>query len=166
MIVAIDVLYSNGMSHVAALAFNDWNSEEVKSRYSLSVECYSEYIAGQFYLREMRPILAILEQLTDEVEILVIDGYCYLDASERKGLGAHLYGAIDEKCPIIGVAKNPYQGSPHAVHLLRGESKKPLFITAVGISQQKASEYIAQMAGSFRIPTLLKEVDAMSREHR
>ena len=46
----------------------------------------------------------------------------------------------------------------------RGESKNPLFITAEGIEVNEEAELIQNMHGVFRIPTLLKAVDQLSRE--
>ena len=49
------------------------------------------------------------------------------------------------------------------IEVLRGESKKPLYITAKGIDLHKAAEFIQKMHGDFRIPTLLKLVDSLGR---
>jgi deoxyribonuclease V len=67
---------------------------------------------------------------------------------------------------IIGVAKNRYRDSAHAFELLRGESKRPLFITAIGIDYEGAALHVASMAGDSRIPTLLHAVDRLSRGAR
>jgi deoxyribonuclease V len=47
---------------------------------------------------------------------------------------------------------------------LPGRSSRPLFITAAGISAQKAAEHIRSMHGLNRIPTLLKRVDSLCRQ--
>lgn len=51
----------------------------------------------------------------------------------------------------------------HVQSILRGESKNPLFISAVGLPLPQAAAQIAQMEGTYRIPTLLKRVDSESR---
>jgi len=73
-------------------------------------------------LRELKPILSILDQLPN-IDTYVIDGYCYLDESGKKGLGAYLHEEIDSRCGVIGVAKNPYKGSSHAAKLYRGRAR-------------------------------------------
>ena len=48
--------------------------------------------------------------------------------------------------------------------IVRGESKNPLFITSEGIAVDEAAKLIQSMHGEFRIPTMLKLVDQLSRE--
>ena len=48
--------------------------------------------------------------------------------------------------------------------LLRGESVKPLYITAKGMSLDEAKKVVASMHGKYRFPTLLKEVDSVARK--
>ncbi len=48
--------------------------------------------------------------------------------------------------------------------MFRGQSKKLLYVTSVGISQVQAASNIAIMAGEFRIPDLLKIADQKARE--
>ena len=72
---------------------------------------------------------------------------------------------IDNKIPIIGVAKTNFAAiEKHKRALLRGDSKKPLYITAIGIELDDAFEKVASMAGEFRFPTLLKELDRLTKE--
>ncbi len=162
MIVAVDVLYSESTALVAAVVFQQWDAKESLATYTLKREGVAEYIPGKFYLRELEPIKAVLTRVGN-VDTVVIDGYCYLDESGQKGLGAHLYDATAGKYTIVGVAKNSFKGSPHAVPVCRGDSKKPLFITSVGMPQEQAADYISHMSGDFRMPTLLKKVDSMTR---
>ena len=162
MIVAIDALYRDNSARVAAVVFKDWTSEEASARQTLSFTHVSEYIPGQFYQRELEPILSILKKL-ETIHTIVIDGYCHLDKEGKKGLGAHLYDATKGQYTIIGVAKNPFMGSPHAACVYRGESKKPLYVTSIGISKETAANYISKMAGNYRMPNILKEADSMSR---
>ncbi|MCE9544876.1 MAG: hypothetical protein K8T25_05075, partial [Planctomycetia bacterium] len=75
----------------------------------------------------------------------------------------HLHAAINQRCSIIGVAKNRYQNSRHADEVLRGGSARPLFVTAIGMPQTNASAKIAAMAGEFRIPTLIRLADQLAR---
>ncbi|HUY89018.1 MAG TPA: hypothetical protein VMV10_09810 [Pirellulales bacterium] len=63
---------------------------------------------------------------------------------------------------IIGVAKTRFQNAT-AIEITRGESKVPLFITAVGIDPAEAAGDIRKMHGSFRVPTLTKRADQLAR---
>lgn len=162
MIVAIDVLYSESSAVVAAIKFDHWQSQEVVSTHTLTIPDKSEYKSGNFYLRELEPILAMLKEV-DHAHTLVIDGYCHLDKCGKKGLGAYLFDATEGRYTVIGVAKNPFKGSLHATPVYRGDSKKPLYVTSIGIEQDIAASNIASMCGSYRMPAILKQVDSLSR---
>jgi len=162
MIVAIDVRYSESSATVAAIQFGHWQSDEVVSTHTLTIEDRSEYIPGKFYLRELAPILAILKEV-DYAHTVVIDGYCHLDECGKKGLGAYLFDATEGRYPVIGVAKSPFKGSHHATPVYRGDSKKPLYVTSIGVDQNVAASHIASMVGTYRMPTVLKQVDSLSR---
>ena len=54
-------------------------------------------------------------------------------------------------------------GVPKECEVYRGKSKKPLFITSVGIELEQAKQHIQSMAGKDRFPLLLKQADILSR---
>lgn len=76
---------------------------------------------------------------------------------------AHLYEALDRRIPVIGVAKTAFLRATNARDVARGSSAKPLFVTAVGMDLDVAAGHVRDMHGTFRIPTLLKLVDRLSR---
>ncbi|MBN2000717.1 hypothetical protein JW935_24420 [candidate division KSB1 bacterium] len=78
-------------------------------------------------------------------------------------MGQYLGGAIDSGITVIGVAKKYFKGS-NPVEVIRGKSKKSLYVTAHGIDLQEAKRIIETIHGNYRILTLLKEVDRISRE--
>ena len=92
----------------------------------------------------------------------MIDGYVWLDSQNRKGLGAYLFDELGQSVPVIGVAKTRFAGSG-AVEVFRGKSSRPLLVTAAGIEVSQAAQNIQAMAGSSRIPVLLKRADYLSR---
>ena len=94
---------------------------------------------------------------------IVVDGYVWLDDKDRKGLGHHLYDALQQSVAVIGVAKTEFAGATQAVEIRRGSSARPLFVTAVGLESDVAADCIRRMHGNSRIPTLLKRVDTLSR---
>jgi deoxyribonuclease V len=66
--------------------------------------------------------------------------------------------------PVIGVAKTAFHASRLAVPVLRGESRRPLLVTTVGVEVHDAAACIQRMHGPSRLPTLLKRVDRLCRE--
>ena len=159
MILAVDVRYSEKHAIVAGLVFEDWQDDAPEMELASSVEGVAEYQPGQFYKRELPCILKLIKEHDLQPECIVVDGLVYLDGISRAGLGRHLYDALRGKVAVIGVAKKPFQGIGTQHEMYRGTSKKPLFITAVGIELSQAKENVRIMHGKYRQPTLLKRVD-------
>ena len=158
--IAIDVLYHEDEARVGAVGFADWKSDEIVEQHAFKLPIADEYIPGQFYKRELPCILDALNRFEHAYDTVIVDGYVWL--GDRKGLGAHLYEKLDEKIEVIGVAKNPFSEST-AAEILRGQSERPIFVTAAGIDQSAAADLIREMHGKYRMPTILKEVDRISR---
>lgn len=163
MLTAIDTWYGAEQTITAAIAFTNWNEAAPQQTQMLVSEVSAEYQPGEFYKRELPPILRILQTIAWTPTMLIIDGYVWLDTG-RPGLGEHLYQVLDRAMPVIGVAKNPFHANREAIPLTRGDSRKPLFITAAGIEPKQAAEHIRAMHGQSRLPTLLKCVDRLSKE--
>ena len=166
MIACLDVHYDHDVANAAAIVFADWTSPSSPAQYTATVSVPAEYEPGRFYLRELPPLLRVIEKIREHIDTYVIDGYCHLSSDMAPGLGAHLKESVAPAATIIGVAKNRYRESGHALELLRGESKRPLFITAIGMDCAMAARHVASMAGDSRIPTLLHAVDRLSRGGR
>ena len=101
--------------------------------------------------------------MKDRVETIIVDGYVWLGPENRPGLGAHLYEALGKQVPVIGVAKSMFRGATNAEAVLRGRSRRPLYVTAAGMDPVIAAKNIQGMHGPHRIPTLLKRVDQLCR---
>ncbi len=95
----------------------------------------------------------------------MIDGFVFLDGHSTPGLGKYLYDALEHKTSVIGVAKNPFMDIEKKYRVFRGNSRKPLYVTSIGIDLAAAQQHIKNMHGWYRIPTLLKEVDQLSRKN-
>ncbi len=160
MIAAVDVCYHEHGATSAAVVFADWADEQASAQHLCHIPEVAEYQPGQFYRRELPCVLAVLKLLPQTPFVIVIDGHVWLRPDEP-GLGWHLYEATG--IPVIGVAKTSFDQSPHAAHVFRGESLKPLFVTSIGIAQDVAAQHIESMHGPFRLPTLLKLVDHLCR---
>ena len=162
MIVCLDVHYRDPGAVAAGLWFQLWPDSTSTAEVVLPIAQVAPYQSGQFYLRELPCLLAVLEK-GPPAEIIVIDGYVWLGDERRPGLGAHLYQALHGKVAVIGVAKTSYTGATLAQELRRGTSGSPLYITAAGMDVAEATRHIAEMHGPYRIPTLLKRVDQLCR---
>ena len=159
----LDVQYNGDNDGlVACIGFKNWDDEKASYLKTHFIKKIEPYEAGSFYKRELPCLLEALKDL-DDIECVVIDGYVWLGDASQNGLGMHLYHALKESVPVIGVAKTPFAGTPKNCEILRGESLKPLFVTAVDIELEEAKRAIINMRGKYRIPTLLKEVDSLCR---
>ena len=164
MNLAIDVHYRAEKAIAAGVIFTDWLACEPEREFVTQLSDVGKYESGQFYKRELPCILALLQQVDLLPSCIVIDGYVYLGADEKPGLGKYLYDALQGQAAIIGVAKNRFQDTLAEAELMRGKSKRPLYVTSVGVDQAQAKQFISRMCGAYRLPTLLKRVDQLCRK--
>lgn len=162
MILAIDVKYTPTNAIVAGITFDMVHSTFVREEFLSNVESVGDYVPGQFYLRELPCISALLTEHNITPKLIIVDGYAWL-GENKPGLGKRLFDHLSGKVPVIGVAKNPYKDAPKEFELVRGMGKKPLHVSAEGMSLQSAKDIISKMAGDFRIPTMLKRADQLCR---
>jgi hypothetical protein len=115
--VAVDVQYlaSGGARAAAVVAADAAFSRLVAERTEL-VPDVAPYRPGQFYLRELPPMRAVLDGLS-EMTLLVVDGYADLEPDGKPGLGAH--ACAEFAVPVIGVAKSAFRTATHAIPVLR-----------------------------------------------
>lgn len=162
MIAAFDVAYAeDGSAQAAAVVFARITDPGPYRVYRRRLTAVADYVPGFFYRRELPCILTLLTDIEECVETIIVDGYVTL--GDRPGLGAHLCRNIAPGIAVIGVAKTPFAGGRPA-EVLRGGSRKPLYVTAHGLGLEEAGRLIQAMHGSHRLPTLLKTVDRLSRE--
>ncbi|WP_126650490.1 endonuclease V [Chryseobacterium aureum] len=165
MIYAFDTYYYEDYANTVCIAFEDWTSEKEVEVFTEQTPVGSAYESGAFYKRELPCIVSLLDKITLKHEdIIVVDGYVTLDNEGKIGLGGHLYEALKEKFPVVGIAKNEFT-TPDSQRrtVFRGESKTPLFVTAIGMSVDEVQLKVEQMHGTYRMPTLLKKLDQLSR---
>lgn len=108
MILVVDVDYKNTTANVAALVFEDFTDDSVLSTYTKVVEKISEYQPGEFYKRELPCILEILKIVKEKIDMIIVDGYVWLNSNNKPGLGGHLFQSLNKKIPVIGVAKGHF----------------------------------------------------------
>lgn len=167
MILAFDTYYdTTGKAKTVCLAFEHWKDMQPFAVHTACKEHVAEYTPGEFYKRELPCILDLFATLPyEDLEAIIVDGFVFLDDDGKLGLGGHLYQALNEKIPVIGVAKTNFASIDQLKKpVLRGESQKPLYVTAIGIDIETAAQQVKAMAGDYRFPTLLKELDQLTKQ--
>lgn len=166
MILAFDTGYFDDRAKTVCIVLEHWRATALHKVYAAVSENIAVYVPGQFYRRELPGILALWQRVEEkDPEAVLIDGFVYLDDEGRPGLGAHLYEQLRGKIPVIGVAKNDYVTIQKNKRLVwRGGSKRPLYVTSAGIDMDVAAHHVQSMAGPFRVPTLLKELDRLTKQ--
>lgn len=161
MFMAVDVQYGEDRTaRVAAVLFESWTDRHPRHELTLEMGNVAEYEPGKFYLRELPCITAIMEMVPDAFSCIIVDGYVDL-GPRRPGLGRHLFDALDEKIPVIGVAKSFFPDTG-ALEVCRGESR-PLYVSTAGYAAPEAALGVERMYGDHRLPALLKRVDSLAR---
>lgn len=163
MILAVDVHYRYNLAMVGGVTFSDWTAQQEDALYRSALRTAADYIPGAFFRRELPCILHLLREHAIAPGTIVVDGFVYLDGLGAPGLGRHLYDALAGGTPVIGVAKHRRFKTPDETKVYRGRSKTPLYVTSVGIPLQQAKALIVSMHGPYRIPSLLKKADQLSR---
>jgi deoxyribonuclease V len=166
MIACVDVDYRDPGAVAACLLFAGWSDPATAEERVARVERVEPYQPGQFYKRELPCLMAVLRPVLEggaSLEAVVVDSYVWLADEQRPGMGAHLYEALGRKVPVIGVAKTRFASALLAVEVVRGDSDRPLFVTAAGMDAAEAGKLVQSMHGPYRLPTLLKRVDQLCR---
>lgn len=161
-ILVMDAYYHADSAIAAGVLFDGWTASEPLQQVVVPVSPIVEYQPGEFFRRELPCLKAVLEQFSNLPEILVIDGYVWLDNAGRPGLGQHLYEAINGRALVVGVAKTRFRGAP-CVEVLRGKSQSPLFVSSAGVDDSTAAGWVTSMSGPYRIPTMIKLADQLTR---
>lgn len=169
MIAAVDVHYNADagatvlaaiVAVAAAVVFSDFADLVAYRTYTRIISSVEDYAPGQFYKRELPCIMAVLETIEEDIDTVIIDGY--VELGKRPGLGLHLWKALKGKKKVIGVAKSHFKGSS-AIEVYRRGSRRPLYVTAIGIDAPAAADLVSRMSGEHRLPTLLKLADSLSK---
>ena len=165
MLAAFDTYYTGTQAKTVCVLFEQWQDAAPTQVIADVMDDVPAYEPGAFYKRELPCIQSILKQIQiDTLQSIVIDGFVILDDAGKLGLGGHLYEHLDRRVPVIGVAKTNFAtNNVNKQEVLRGESVRPLYITALGISLEEAAAHIHAMHGAYRIPTVLKHLDTLTK---
>lgn len=161
MLLATDVYYQEGRAKSVGILFEEWQSKLPTQTLIAYRDNVAPYQPGQFYQRELPCIMALLAGIDPAtLSAIIVDCHVYLDNAGSIGLGGRLYQALGQKIPVIGVAKKPFgDNARYVIEVLRGASTRPLYVSAAGVDCATAAQYVRQMHGKYRIPTLLSLLD-------
>jgi len=157
----VDVHYpASGGARAALVVARDSTFTTLAEEHVAWLPTAEPYLPGSFFTRELPAIQAVLAR-TAVPDLLVVDGYVDLDPAGRPGLGMHVHRYTGRV--VVGVAKTAFRTATHAVAVHRGQSTRPLYVTAAGIDVDRAAAFVAAMAGAGRIPDALRHVDRLAR---
>lgn len=165
MLACLDVAYGADTAFAACVLFADWTVSTPSAIVSAQIDNPEPYESGALYLRELPALRAVLHAAAHAPDVIIVDGYVNLDRHGRPGLGARLYESLQGQIPVIGVAKTALRDDDWSIPVLRGVSRTPLRVTAIGIDQGEAAAHVRAMAGAYRIPEMLKLADRMARDY-
>lgn len=168
VIGCVDVDYREAGVTAACVGAGAWSDERARIEVVVrSPGRPAAYQPGAFYERELPYLLEVLARMPP-LDLVIVDAYVWL-GPDQPGLGKRLHdvrGGI-----IVGVAKTRFAGAEagggafSVIEVRRGDSDRPLYVTAVGIDPAIAARHVEAMHGEFRIPTLLRRADALARGH-
>jgi deoxyribonuclease V len=165
MIACVDAAYGANSAAAACVIGAGWTSVLALRERWIRRAAPAEYEPGAFYKRELPLLLEVLREAAPIPEVILVDGYVWLDATGRPGLGAHLHEALGGAHAVVGVAKTAFgDAAAFSGAVLRGKSARPLFVTAVGMKQEDAADAVTRMHGAHRLPTLIRRADALARQ--
>ncbi len=162
----LDVDYRATGARAACVIAESWEAATPASTCTEEIDTVEPYTPGEFYRRELPCLLAVLRQLPALPDVIVVDGYVWLPPGDRPGLGARLHQALGGTAPVVGIAKTAFAGAEAAagiIPVLRGRSRRPLFVTAIGMEPAFAAQCVRRMAGPDRIPLLVKLADRLAK---
>ncbi|OUS01591.1 endonuclease V [Flavobacteriales bacterium 33_180_T64] len=165
MYLALDVHYKTNYAKSVGVTFLTKDDKAPQDVIIESLKDIEPYQPGEFYKRELPCLLEVIAKVDlNSIEAIIVDGYVYIDNDGHYGLGGYLYQALDNKIPIIGVAKRAFHANKETVkEVFRGESNSPLYVSAIGMDLEVAAQFIKEMHGNHRHPTLLKILDAITK---
>lgn len=179
LIAGVDVAYAKDSDElVAGAVVIDLESLDVVDQAVVAQQAAYPYVPGLFSFREAPPILAVLERLSIEPDLIACDGHGYAHP-QRFGLASHI-GLLCE-IPTIGCAKTHLIGTHDPVGPHRGDQTplrdrdetigavlrtqtniKPVFVSPGHLTDfEQSYELILQLAPEFRLPETTRQSDQL-----
>jgi deoxyribonuclease V len=165
LIAVLDAAYSDAAACAACVVFEGWSAERATQEEVFRANAAAAYEPGAFYKRELPLLLEVLKAASVAPDVVIIDGYVHLDAAGKAGLGVHLHAALGGSRAVVGVAKTAFaDATAWCSQVVRGAATRPLYVTAVGMSDDEAAAGVRAMHGPHRIPTLIQRADRLARD--
>jgi len=108
-------------------------------------------------------LLQLLGEHGLKPEVILFDGFVFVDAQETPGPGRHLHDGLGGHVPVIGVSKKSLPGLSAQYEVAREEETPPLVITSAGVDLGAAKARVRAMHGRKRVPTLMKLVARIAK---
>jgi deoxyribonuclease V len=159
VIAIVDVQYAGTRARAGCVIAHGWTDAAPADERTRETEVAAAYVPGEFYRRELPPVLDILRGV-DGLATAVIDAHVWL-GHDRPGLGARLHEALGGAVAVVGVAKNAFASAP-SLPVVRNAAR-PLYVSAIGLDPHDAAARVAAMAGPYRIPALIRRADQLAR---
>ena len=162
----VDVSYLDNFAAVACIISSSTKPWPALRSYTAILENICHYEPGNFYKRELPCILDVFKKIEEHVSTIFVDAYVWLPDG-RPGLGARLYYTLNEEIAVVGIAKNGFMASNESgvvKCIFRGSSRRPLFISAAGVSLEEAAKTVSRLPGPFRIPLHMQTAHTLSRQ--
>lgn len=182
VVTGVDVAYTDTHVFAAAVSLCMDSLEVIETATSVQQPQFP-YIPGLFAFRELPAVIAALQQLQHDPDLIICDGHG-IAHPQRCGLASHL-GLLIE-VPTIGCAKTNFIGSFGIPGEHRGDYTdlcdadevigsvlrtqhhvKPLFVS-VGhlVSLESARKWILNLAPKYRLPETTRRADTLANELR
>src|SRR5262245_11083587 len=100
MLACLDAAYSDDAASAACVQFADWKAAAPLHVLTTRQGAAQAYEPGAFYKRELPLLLAVIQKLKSPPGTIIVDGYVWLNAEGRPGLGAMLHRALAERIPV------------------------------------------------------------------
>ncbi|AUI87553.1 hypothetical protein BS333_14130 [Vibrio azureus] len=163
MYLAIDAQYDEAArtGKIAGILFENAHSLKPVSVHITDVTNVQDYEFGSFYKRELPCIEKLIKAHRLTPSVVIVDGF--VDIASKPCLGAKVYDSFAGQFAVIGVAKSAHHQVEMSSCVTRGDSKKPIYVTSIGIEPDDARRFILDCSGKHRIPTMLKLADSFCR---
>ncbi|MBX9671525.1 MAG: endonuclease V [Candidatus Obscuribacterales bacterium] len=165
MFGCVDVHYADQSATCALVLFDGWQAATPIQTFISKTGDLEQYQPGEFYKRELPSLITAIQMVAQLPDSILIDGNVWISNdidNPKPGLGARLYEALQRRSVIIGIAKTRYAAGV-GIEVFRGQSKNPLYVTAVGLDVNQAAQHVQDMHGKYRIPTIVRLTDQLAR---
>lgn len=169
----VNIVESNGKG---AIVFWDSESNRIVYENTCEMSCTEMYIPGQLAKRELPFFIELHKHFPILPDYIIVDGNGRFHP-DKNGLACEISQFLNERVPVIGVAKNlykfpgikiensfiHYQNEIVAYQLLSGFAIKPVYVSiGGGLTLNKAIE-IVKSCSIYRIPEPIRFADKLSR---